>query len=217
MTTYPIGDLHRQAAQAGDIGQSPGSQASWRAATMTAVSATQIEITEYRLRFERPVAPSEATHLRGFFGSAFAEEELLHHHRPDGSLVYQYPRVQFKVIDRTAATSGLLPNDLDGAGGLFAANEFFGPAAPVDRGVDQLGPGVGFVVVHGQARISSRRLIHLLLIVLNRLRKNLCFVGTRDGAIRDSGQELWTARSYVISGNGARGLPRTHADKRKAV
>jgi Cas6b N-terminal domain len=66
-----------------------------------------IDITEYRIRFERPVAPSEATHLRGFFGSAFAEEELLHHHRPDGSLVYQYPRVQFKVIDRTAHLIGL--------------------------------------------------------------------------------------------------------------
>ena len=70
-------------------------------------SAVEIDITEYRLRFERPMAPSEAAHLRGFFGSAFAEEELLHHHRPDGSLVYQYPRVQFKVIDRTAHVIGL--------------------------------------------------------------------------------------------------------------
>jgi hypothetical protein len=35
----------------------------------------EIDITDYRLRFERPVAPSEATQLRGFFGTAFAEEE----------------------------------------------------------------------------------------------------------------------------------------------
>src|SRR5438105_1049286 len=67
----------------------------------------EIDITEYRLRFERPLSPGEATHLRGYFGSAFADEELLHHHRRDGTLVYAYPRVQFKVIDRTAHLIGL--------------------------------------------------------------------------------------------------------------
>lgn len=71
------------------------------------INSCELDVTEYRLRFERPLAPSEATHLRGFFGAAFAEEQLLHHHRPDGSLVYDYPRVQFKVIDRTAHLIGL--------------------------------------------------------------------------------------------------------------
>src|SRR5262245_21036018 len=66
-----------------------------------------VDITEYRLRFERPLSPGEATHLRGYFGAAFPEEEKLHHHRPDGSLIYAYPRVQFKVIDRTAHLIGL--------------------------------------------------------------------------------------------------------------
>jgi hypothetical protein len=66
-----------------------------------------LDITEYCLRFERSLAPGEATHLRGYFGAAFADEERLHHHRPDGSLVYDYPRVQFKVIDRTARLIGL--------------------------------------------------------------------------------------------------------------
>jgi hypothetical protein len=66
-----------------------------------------IDITEYRLRFERPLAPGEATHLRGYFGHVFADEEKLHNHRADGSLVYDYPRVQFKVIDRTAHLIGL--------------------------------------------------------------------------------------------------------------
>jgi hypothetical protein len=68
---------------------------------------TDLDITEYRLRFERPLAPGEATYLRGFVGSAFPEEELVHHHRRDGSLMYEYPRVQFKVIDRTAHLIGL--------------------------------------------------------------------------------------------------------------
>ncbi len=74
---------------------------------MPASTTTELDITEYRLRFERPLVPGEATHLRGFFGSAFAEEQLLHHHRMDGSLVYDYPRVQFKVLDRTAYLIGL--------------------------------------------------------------------------------------------------------------
>jgi len=75
--------------------------------TMTATTMTDLDITEYRLRFERPLTPGEATHLRGFAGSAFPEEELVHHHRRDGSLMYKYPRVQFKVIDRTARLIGL--------------------------------------------------------------------------------------------------------------
>jgi len=66
-----------------------------------------MDLTEYRLRFERPLSPGEATHLRGFVGSVFPEEELVHHHHHDGSLMYQYPRVQFKVIDRTAHLIGL--------------------------------------------------------------------------------------------------------------
>lgn len=67
----------------------------------------RIEVTEYRLRFERPLTPGEATHLRGYVGRAYPEEELVHHHRGDGSLIYEYPRVQFKVIDRTAHLIGL--------------------------------------------------------------------------------------------------------------
>jgi hypothetical protein len=67
----------------------------------------QLEITEYRLNLGRPLSPGEATHLRGFFGSAFAEEERLHNHRRDGSLVYDYPRVQFKVLDETAHLIGV--------------------------------------------------------------------------------------------------------------
>jgi hypothetical protein len=45
--------------------------------------------------------------LRGYFGHAFADEVMLHHHNADGSLHYAYPRVQFKVLDRTAHLIGL--------------------------------------------------------------------------------------------------------------
>lgn len=68
---------------------------------------TQLEVTEYRLHLDRRLRQSETPQLRGFFGRAFADEVLLHHHRPDGSLLYEYPRVQFKILDQTALLLGL--------------------------------------------------------------------------------------------------------------
>jgi hypothetical protein len=73
---------------------------------MTMTSLPYVEIVEYRLRLARPLSPGEATHLRGYFGRVFADEVLLHHHNADGSLRYDYPRVQFKVLDRTAHLIG---------------------------------------------------------------------------------------------------------------
>jgi hypothetical protein len=66
-----------------------------------------VEIVDCSLKFARPLSAGEATHLRGYFGRAFTGEVLLHHHNPDGSLRYDYPRVQFKVIERTAHLIGI--------------------------------------------------------------------------------------------------------------
>jgi hypothetical protein len=71
------------------------------------ITPTRVDIVDYRLRFGRDLSPGEATHLRGYFGHTFADEVLLHHHHADGSLHYAYPRVQFKVLDRTAYLIGL--------------------------------------------------------------------------------------------------------------
>jgi len=67
----------------------------------------KISVTEYHLRLIRELYPSEIPKLRGFFGRAFENEILLHHHQSGGSLLYSYPRVQFKVINRTALLLGL--------------------------------------------------------------------------------------------------------------
>lgn len=67
----------------------------------------QLPVTEYRLRLERPLRQSETPQLRGFFGRRFEDAVLLHHHCPDGSLLYRYPRVQFKVLGTTALLLGL--------------------------------------------------------------------------------------------------------------
>jgi hypothetical protein len=69
--------------------------------------SVHLNVIEYRLRVSRTLRPDEATQLRGHFGSVFADELLLHHHRADGRLHYAYPRVQFKVLDRSAHLIGL--------------------------------------------------------------------------------------------------------------
>jgi hypothetical protein len=74
---------------------------------MTAGVPSQIDLVEYRLRLSRPLRPVEAVELRGFFGQHFPGEELLHHHRAEGGFRYQYPQVQFKVLDRTAHLIGI--------------------------------------------------------------------------------------------------------------
>ena len=66
-----------------------------------------IDVTTLRLACERPLNLRDAPVLRSSFGEKFAEQELLHHHRQDGSLIYDYPRIQFKVIDRQAVLIGL--------------------------------------------------------------------------------------------------------------
>lgn len=66
-----------------------------------------LPVVECRLRLTREVLPHETPQLRGFFGRRFADEVRLHHHRPDGSLLYEYPVVQFKVVDNVAVLLGL--------------------------------------------------------------------------------------------------------------
>lgn len=70
-------------------------------------AAAWIDVVDCKLRLSRSVTPGEASLLRGYFGRAFGGEVMLHHHQPDGSLVYDYPRVQFKVLDRTAHLIGV--------------------------------------------------------------------------------------------------------------
>lgn len=66
-----------------------------------------IDVSECRLRLARPIRQYEAPALRGFFGRKFEEEVLMHNHEPDGIPIYQYPRVQFKVLASTALLLGI--------------------------------------------------------------------------------------------------------------
>ena len=67
----------------------------------------RVNISECRLRLAQRIKAHEAPALRGFFGRKFEEEVLMHHQQPDGTPIYQYPRVQFKVLDRQAVLLGI--------------------------------------------------------------------------------------------------------------
>lgn len=41
----------------------------------------------------------DAEKIRGFLGKVFWDNPIAHHHNPDGSLIYTYPRVQYKIIE----------------------------------------------------------------------------------------------------------------------
>ena len=67
----------------------------------------ELSFTEYQLRLSRELSPNETPQLRGFFGNAFADQILLHNHKEDGTFVYTYPRVQFKILNKQAVLIGL--------------------------------------------------------------------------------------------------------------
>ena len=48
------------------------------------------------LKLETPQKPVNPSYLRGFIGDRFQEKDILHNHRPDGSMIYRYPAVQYK-------------------------------------------------------------------------------------------------------------------------
>ena len=71
------------------------------------VPINTVQLARLRLRLERPLRSGEAPALRGFFGRQFEDQVLMHNHGPNDELVYQYPKIQFKVIDTIAYMIGI--------------------------------------------------------------------------------------------------------------
>jgi len=57
----------------------------------------KLRVFKLRVLTDAPIDAS-AAQLRGFFATKFNDYQLLHHHSAD-KLIYDYPRVQYKVID----------------------------------------------------------------------------------------------------------------------
>ncbi|WP_299464147.1 CRISPR-associated endonuclease Cas6 [uncultured Microscilla sp.] len=69
---------------------------------MQTIKTTTIRFPELRLH------ASAGHQLRGYFGNLFKERSpLLHNHLADGSAIYQYPLVQYKVLKGTPTLLGL--------------------------------------------------------------------------------------------------------------
>lgn len=66
-----------------------------------------IEIFECRLRLARKVKTHESPRLQDFFGRKFEDEVVRHIYDADRRPMFEYPRIQFKVIESTAVLLGL--------------------------------------------------------------------------------------------------------------
>jgi len=58
-------------------------------------------IKNYRvfLAIDGVLEKRDAQKVRGYLGNLFWDNPFAHHHMPDGSLIYTYPRIQYKVIN----------------------------------------------------------------------------------------------------------------------
>jgi len=65
-----------------------------------------VPTAELILKIVRPLDFENSISLRGFIGRRFLENIFLHNHN-GGSLIYSYPRVQYKIIDSKARIIGL--------------------------------------------------------------------------------------------------------------
>ncbi len=59
----------------------------------------EIEITKLAFVVDKVVDRSATEKIRGYLGNMFWHRPELHHHRGDGSLVYRYPVVQYKIVN----------------------------------------------------------------------------------------------------------------------
>ncbi|MCA9199065.1 MAG: hypothetical protein KDA87_16070 [Planctomycetales bacterium] len=66
-----------------------------------------ISFTTVRLQLEQKLRSAETPLLRDFLGQEFEDQVLACNHGPKDEIAFQYPRVQFKVIDRFAYVIGI--------------------------------------------------------------------------------------------------------------
>jgi len=58
----------------------------------------EINILKLNLNVESDFKQNDAEKIRGYFGNLFWDNPYAHQHKSDGNFIYQYPRVQYKVI-----------------------------------------------------------------------------------------------------------------------
>ena len=58
----------------------------------------KVEILKLVMDIETKLKPSHAEKIRGYLGNLFWDNPYAHQHNADGSLIYRYPCIQYKVI-----------------------------------------------------------------------------------------------------------------------
>jgi len=71
----------------------------------------EIKIYKLLIKIDSELSGRDAEKLRGYLGRLFRENPIAHQHRVDGSPIYQYPRVQYKVIDKAFFLIGFLEGE----------------------------------------------------------------------------------------------------------
>lgn len=59
----------------------------------------EMNILKLNLTLESDLNKSDAEKIRGYLGNLFWDNPYAHHHNKDGSFIYRYPCVQYKVIN----------------------------------------------------------------------------------------------------------------------
>jgi hypothetical protein len=68
----------------------------------------EMNILKLNLTVESDLNKSDAEKIRGYLGNLFWDNPYAHHHNKDGSFIYRYPCVQYKVINGLCLLIGFL-------------------------------------------------------------------------------------------------------------
>ena len=66
----------------------------------------KVEILKLVMDIETKLKPSHAEKIRGYLGNLFWDNPYAHQHNADGSLIYRYPCIQYKVIKSSCLLVG---------------------------------------------------------------------------------------------------------------
>ena len=66
----------------------------------------EIKILKLLIDVETRLKPSHAEKVRGYLGNLFWDKPYAHQHNKDGSLIYHYPCVQYKIINGSCLLIG---------------------------------------------------------------------------------------------------------------
>jgi len=70
------------------------------------VAILKIRVVKLTFESSRLLRTSDAKKIRGYLGNLFWDNRYVHQHNKDGTLMYRYPCVQYKVIDGSCVLIG---------------------------------------------------------------------------------------------------------------